>query len=487
MNLLSRAREAFIRRGIRRAARHLATADADLLSAGAREQVLRTFQTAAVAVPAYRHLLEQNGVVASKVDSLEAFHRLVPVIDKRSWFGNDLRQICTGGNLDGVASFFSSSGHSGLFSYGVETRKEQQNAALSVEFALQQAFGALDRKTLLINCLPMGVRLHTRSLAIAETSVREDVIWSLLRKLSGEFEQFVLIGEHPFLKHMIEGAIEGPEPIDWQRLRIHIVTGAEYVAENFRTYLASLLGIDIENPSSGVLLVNYGLSELSVSIAQENWHTIQIRRLANGDPRFRKALFGDDSAFCPNVMQYYPSQVYLETLRSPSNREELIVTMLDEHRRMPIVRYNTGDCANIKSHAEIARLLRDFDRADLIPPLRLPFVVMRGKCVGLPSDSGFIYPEIIKEALYSDMRIAASVTGNFRLSDGHSGPQVLIQLKPTRTPIEIQDDITRQIAHATGQPITVEVVAFVDYPFGIRHDFERKNQYLDSTWPAPEV
>ena len=480
MNLLSRAREALIRRSLRRAARHLATADSETLSAGTRERVLRVFQSAAKSVPAYRRLLEQGGIAVANVDSLEAFHRQVPIIDKRSWFGNELRQICTGGTLEGIASFYSSSGQTGFFSYGVETRQEQKNAALSVEFALQQAFGALDRKTLLINCLPMGVRLHTRSLPVAETSVREDVIWSLLRKLESDFEQFVLIGEHPFLKHLVEGGMEGPNPIDWPKLRIHAVTGAEYVAENFRSYLASLLGMDVGDPNSGKLIVNYGLSELSVSIAQENWHTIQIRRLAHSDSRFCEALFGRDSFFSPNVMQYYPSQVYLETQRSPSDREELIVTMLDEHRRIPIVRYNTGDRARIMSHAEIAKLLRDFGQPDLIPPLRLPLVLMWGKCMGLPSSSGTIYPELIKEALYRDSRVAAAITGNFRVRNAQAVPDVIVQLKHAMQPsAEIQAALAREITHSIGTPIIARLVTYADYSFGIRHDFERKNQYLD--------
>ena len=485
MNLLSRAREALIRRSLRRAAEQLATADSEALSAGTADRVLRIFQKTARTVPAYRRLLEQEGIAACKVDSLDAFHRQVPIIDKRSWFGNALKEICTGGNLDGIASFYSSSGQTGFFSYGVETRQEQKNAALSVEFALQQAFQALDRKSLLINCLPMGVRLHTRSLPVAETSVREDVIWSLLRKLEGEFEQFILIGEHPFLKHVIEGGSAGPNPIDWPKLRIHAVTGAEYVAENFRTYLASLLGMDVENPDSGKVIVNYGLSELSVSIAQENWHTIQIRRLAHTNLRFREALCGGDCAFCPNVMQYYPSQVYLETQRLQSDREELVVTMLDIHRRIPIIRYNTGDCAQIASHGDIARLLHDFGRTDLIPPLRLPFVLLRGKCKGLPSSSAIIYPEMIKEALYGDVRIAAAITGNFSLRDGESTAEVLVQLKEALKPsAEIQESLRRQIAHSFGTAIIVKPVAYKDYSFGIRHDFERKNQYLDSNYQS---
>ena len=481
MNLLSRVREALIQRSIRRAIRDVSAADAETLLSSTSDRVLRTFRRAATTVPAYHHLLDREGVSPANVTSLEEFQRQVPVVDKKGWFGSDLRDICTGGNLEEIASFYSSSGMTGSFSYGVETRAEQQQSALSLEFALQQAFGVLDRRTLLINCLPMGVHIQTRSLALAETSVREDVVWALLRKLRGEFEQFVIVGEHPFLKHLVEEAVAQADPIEWPALRVHVITGAEYVAENFRSYLSALLGMDVADPDSGSIVVNYGLSELSVSIARENWHTIQIRRFASNDTRFREALCEADSPFYPNVMQYYPSQVYLETPLAPSGREELLVTMLDEHRRIPIVRYNTGDHARVMPHERLARLLRDFDRADLIPPLQLPVILMWGKCKGFSVRSGTIYPEAIKEALYEDFRIASSVTGNFRLRGTQEEPEVLIQLKER---VELSDETRMQIQRRSGQDVnsalTARIVAFGDFPYGRSHDFERKNQYLDA-------
>ena len=390
MTFLSRAREALIRRSFRRIADQLAAADAETLLAGTELRVLRVFREAAKTVPKYRALLERARTSPEKIVSLEGFREHVPVIDKRTWFDSDLRDVCTGGTLNGIASFYSSSGQTGFFSYGGETRQEQKQAALSLEFSLQQAFHVLDRKTLLINCLPMGVRVHTRSLSLAETSVREDVVWSLLRKLGKEFDQFILLGEHPFLKHVVEGGSEQPAPIDWKALCIQVITGGEYIAENFRSYLASQLGLNVEEKGAGSILVNYGLSELSVSIANENWHTVQIRRFAHTDTRFRQALCGSDDAFCPTVMQYYPTQVYLETLPSSGTRQELIATMLDLDRRIPMIRYNTGDCALLVTHAKMVTLLRDFGRADLIPPLALPAVLIWGKSNGLPTAEGTV-------------------------------------------------------------------------------------------------
>ena len=479
MSLLSRAEDFLIQRSFRKMARRLELADADNLLSGSGARALRVFHKAAQTVPAYRRILKEQNVSPARIETLDAFRESVPILDKQQWFGSALAEICVGGKLESIVSFYSSSGQTGFFSYGVETRKDQKQGALFLEFALQQAFAALDRKTLLINCLPMGVRVHTRSLALAETSVREDVIWSILRKLEGEFDQFILLGEHPFLKHLIEAGSEQPTPIKWPKLRIHVITGAEYVAESFRSYLASLLGTDLSDPKSGMIVVNYGLSELSVSIAHENWHTIQIRRAAQEDSRLREGLFGRHCPFLPNVMQYYPSQVYLETLPISLIREELVVTLLDPDRPIPMVRYNTGDAARLVSHAELTKRLRDLGRADLIPPLRLPILLLWGKGKGLPMRSGIVYPEQIKQELYVDSVAAAAVTGNFRLERTQPGLELIVQLKDGAClREEIRGKLHARLAGVAAEKMSVKFKDYKDYPFGVRHDFERKNQYV---------
>ena len=482
MNLLLRGKEALIRRSFRKMTRELATATPDTLLTGSSAKVLSIFRHAAKTVPAYRRLLEKQGISPHSISSLERFREQVPILDKKCWFNLELRDLCVNGNLNDIASVYSSSGHSRSFSFGMETRREQLQSPLLLEFELQQLFRALDRRTLLINCLPMGVRVHTRSLALAETSVREDIILALIKKLSADFEQFILLGEHTFLKHLIETGLLEPYRIDWRKLRIHVITGAEYVAESFRSYLTSLLGIDPADPNSGLLIVNYGLSELSVSIAHENWHTIQIRRLAHTDRRFREILCGDALPFCPNVGQYYPTQVYLETLRSQPDREELGVTLLSPNRRLPMIRYNTGDRAQLISYNALATILKGCGRPDLIPSFRLPLVLLWGKSSGLDAPGGIIYPEQIKEALYADFNLASQITGNFllRKSETTSSPRLLVQLREgVQASPEMRSAIGQQVQKAVTQPLEIDVLLYRDFPLGIRHDFERKNRYLD--------
>lgn len=479
MNLFARAREFIIRRTLQRTARQLSLASEAELIARVPERVLEVFRHAARLVPGYAEILDRSTVPVGRIVSLQDFQRLVPVLDKESWFGREYQNISAADQRDNVASFFSSSGQSGFFSMGTETRAEQKKAALFLEFALQQAFRALDRKTFLINCLSMGVRVHTRTIPLAETSVREDVVLALLKKLSAEFDQFVLLGEHLFLKLVVEQGLDQSDPVDWKALCVHVITGAEFIPENFRTYLAGRMGIDPGNPDGGSININYGLSEITASIAHENWHTIQIRRLAHQDEAFRRALCGEDYGFCPALMQYHPSQVYLETDHTIPERPELLVTVLDTQRVIPIIRYNTKDRARTITHSELSSVLRAFGRDDLVPPTRLPGLLLWGKCKGLPDGATVFYPEQVKEALYADAQVAAALTGNFRLSRGQSHPKVSVQLREgqlsfTRLKATLGEELTRYCSAS----VELEVLAYRDFPHGIRHDFERKSQYL---------
>lgn len=347
----------------------------------------------------------------------------------------------------------------------------------AVEFALDMNFDALSKSTLLINSLPMGVKIHLNGVALAETSVREDVIWSLVSKLKGDFDQFILVGEQMFLKKAIEGGAK--RGIPWRDLRVHVVTGGEYVAENYRTYLASLLGIDCDDPSTGSILVNFGVSELAISLLTETADTVRIRRLAHRDPSFRERLYGRKTAVCPNLMQYFPSQAFVENKLDGEGRSSLVVTMLDPHRKLPVIRYDTGDLVEIVPYAKVRSALADAGRSDLVPDLPLPFAVATGKCRGPRAANGEMLSEQqVKEALYADLAIARQLTGNFRLTQANGQIGLAIQLAPGLLPGALSpSDLgasLRQFGAGNLEPI---MLAYEEFPHGLTHDYERKCQY----------
>ena len=478
--ILKRLQNRLVRWQYGRLERHLRTASPERLAAVSERRLLKAFHRAARLVPAYGRILHERGVDPNGVTTLEEFKKKVPILSKEEVFrANELRDLCVGGNLEGISLFYSSSGSTGVFSFGVETHADEAKAALATEFTLHSAAGVLDRKTLLINCLPMGVKVRTRTLPVADTSVRPDVIWELIRKLKGDFEQFVLIGEHPFLKKTIEEGAEHGVP--WKDLVVHVVTGGEYIAENFRTYLASLLGTDFDAPEKGMIGVSFGLSELAISMFQENPHTIRIRRQAHRDPAFRAALYGRETTICPNVMQYFPQQTFIETVPGPQGRSELVVSLLDPALKIPLIRYNTRDVVETMSHAELERILRETHQESLLPPWRLPVGIVWGKFRPLTTPGGRrVYSEQVKELLYSDLAAAEKVTGNFRLQAAGETVTALVQLRRGRA---LDDGLFAALSarvknYVKDADVRMRFLPYEQFPFGFDPDFERKNQYV---------
>lgn len=440
--------------------------------------VLRAFRNACEA-PAYARLLHNRGVDPDRIRDLDTFFRLVPIVDKHSLFqANEMGDLCVGG-MDDVGLFYSSSGATGTFSYGVERRADAKSQADATEFALDLHFEALARPTLLINCLPMGVKIHLDNIALTETSVREDVIWSLVTKLRNDFDQFILVGEQMFLKKTIEGGAQ--RGIPWKDLRVHVVTGGEYVAENFRTYLASLLGIDCEDPATGSILVNFGISELTISLLTECAATARIRRLAHRDPAFRAKLYGRETTFCPSLLQYVPSLSLLENRTDAKGRPNLVVSMIDGHRKLPVMRYDTGDVVELASHEKIRTILREAGRTDLLPDLALPFAIATGKHRGpCTSDGSILSEQQVKEALYADPEIASRVTGNFRLRSEAGAIRLLVQLSPAIAVGKLASSMLEPHLRQFGAgEVETEFLAYDGFPYGLAHDYERKCKYWE--------
>ncbi|MBW2661537.1 MAG: hypothetical protein JRD93_06025 [Deltaproteobacteria bacterium] len=479
MWFLRQFKDRFVRWQYARMAHSFSTMDPEKIIAIGKRNLLRTFYRAAEKVPGYRKLLSERGVDPRGITTMDEFKDNVPFIDKETVFpANKLRDICVGGNLDGICSFYSSSGHSGVFSFGVETWDNTSSSALGLEFLLDNHFHIFRRKTLLINCLPMGVKVYTRMLPVADTSVRADVIHALIKKLSADFDQFILVGESPFLKKVIEEGAENG--ISWHDIIVNVITGGEFIAENFRTYLAHLLGIDFEDPESGMIAVNMGMSELSLSIFSENFQTIQLRRMAHKNHKFRQALFGDAAKLCPLIMQYFPQQTYIETIPDQKGSPELVVSTIGKNLKIPLIRYKTCDMVRTLSYTEMKNILKDLGYESLLPEFHLPFGIIWGKKLSVDlGNRERISPNEVKEALYQDFDIAGRITGNFRLSKDNGSATVLVQL---RNGFEILPDMAETLSDYLKNYIKAEIqITFLPYnqfPYGMEHNYEKKNQYI---------
>jgi len=476
MNLVSAWRNSRVRSRYKQIQNHLGSAKPEELRQQADKDVMRAFHEAARRVPAYGSLLKEHGIDLAHVTNIGAFTRLVPIVDKETIFpGHDLKPLCLDGNLHDVRLFFSSSGHSGMFSFGLETWADARDSALALEYVLQDRFGALDRRTMVINALSSGVKLHTRTLPLAETSVREDVIWALLAKLRGEFEQFILIGEPLFLKQVVEGGVQAG--MDWPSLRVHLVTGGEYVAQTWREHMERLLGIDPREDDAPLVGISFGLSELGTSLMSETAETIALRRHLAHDQSLAAELGVPAVGFVPPIMPYVPTHTYCETALSEDGRNELVITVLGPGRKLPLIRYNTHDAVILLSQERLQRALSANDLLEILPPSALPLAMPLGKLASRRTpDGAAIYPETVKEALYESSHVALVTTGRFNLP---SHETLLLQLKPGLSWQPAHEQALRHaLARRNLAGLSIHPVPCEQSPGGILLDYERKCRYV---------
>jgi phenylacetate-CoA ligase len=366
---------------------------------------------------------------------------------------------------------------SGVFSFGVNTADNLSRSAKSIDLGLQYLFDIDEKSTLLINCLPMGVKVNTRATVLAETSVREDMVFAVVKKFAPEFDQIILVGEGSFIKKIIEDGAELHE-IDWRALRVHVVTGEEGIAENYRTYIGSELGVDdFDAPDSRIIGSSMGVAELDLNIFHETRETIRIRRLAHGDAELRRRLFGTAVPWCPMLFVYYPHRCYVEELAIESGHSELLMSMLSEEMKIPLLRYRSGDHGRVIPYAAMVDLLKGCGYP-IEPDLRLPFVAVSGRDRAANTPSGKLFPEAVKEALYRDCAIARVITGNFRITGGGRG-ELHVQLRQDKhAPPDAESLLLDALAQYSDVQPEIRFYPTGDFPYNMSIDFERKFAYI---------
>src|SRR5262249_45893842 len=163
----------------------------------------------------------------------------------------------------------------------------------------------------------------------------------------------------------------------WQTLPVSLITGEEGIAENYRDYMARLMGLsDPARAGQSLIMSSMGVAELDLNIFHETLDTIAIRRLAHRDSRLRNALFGPTTV-CPMFFVYYPQRCYVEELPGTDGRRELVLSMLSEEMKIPLLRYRTGDFGRIFTYDEVVDILARCGYR-LAPDLKLPFVAVAG-------------------------------------------------------------------------------------------------------------
>ena len=363
MNLINTIRSKYRRWERQKAIKILTTTDPEKIEAYGKKLLIKAFHRAAQRVPAYKNLLRKRGVDPAKVKDVESFKRIVPVITKEDIFHDyEIEDLCIDGRLDRMKNPMTSSGFSGVFSFGINTEGNLRNAERSIDTALDYTFNITQRKTFIINCIPMGVKIPT-SLPVADTSVRSDMALAIYKKFAPKFDQTIFVSDPHFLKKLIEDGLE--QGLDWRKENVHLISGGDWFSESFRSYLGSILGTDWSNTKRGFIGATMGIAELDLNLFHESVHTIQIRRVAQEDKDLRCALFGEGVEVCPILFHYYPHRIFLEAIGAKGDKQEFVFSMLSRSLLIPLMRYNSRDTGTIFSYEDLKQILERWGHNNL--------------------------------------------------------------------------------------------------------------------------
>lgn len=436
---------------------------------------LEAFQRAASRVPAYRTLLAESSVEPSSIKTIQDFEQL-PTLEKATTFQRfDISQLCLDGQLGRLGTVLTSSGHSGLFAFGLTAAEDVVQAADWIDELLDALFGVRARPTLLINCLPMGVKVPTRLCTLAETSVRPDMAVGLVEEFAHHFSQIILVGEAAFIKNLLElGRRAG---IEWPRLSVQIIVGEEPLAENARKYLESILGIDSRNANGGIIVSSMGVAEIGLNLFAEvppKGPLIALRRALHENAALRHRLLGPVN-WVPALFTYDPRRIYVEF----DDHGRLLITTLDPRCRVPLIRYATGDRGSFFPVPSEIPDLTEAEKTAWTDLESVPIVMIHGRGEHVLSGNVAVFPEAVKEGIYHDPELAALTTANFRLAGGTERARVRIQLSPgVAVAPDLEQRFTNAISHYVGASLKVVCEPYESFGSGMTLDYERKFPYL---------
>lgn len=439
-------------------------------------RVLAAFHRAARDVPAYQTLLAEHGVSPGDIVDLPAFTARGPLLGKHNTFSRfPIDALCAVGALGQLAGVLTSSGHGGRFSFGLISRAD---LALNTEFtdlALDEAFGVRARRTLAVNCLPMGVVFASNCMTMATTSVREDMAVALVSTFGGHHEQVLLVSDPLFINRVLKEARD--KGVDWRRYRMNVVIGEEIFGEHFRTYVSSQLGLDADRPDGGYLLSSFGIGELGLHLGFETPATIAVRRAAMRDAALAQEIFGIDTRQqgLPTLLACHPQRTFVEvTAADAAGYGDLTFSMLDVEAAVPLLRYQPGDIARLMDAEVISRILARRG-ITLSGPLPAQCIALQGRRrERLPNGS---HVAIYKDALYADHRAAARLTGACRLEFAGTAATLHVQLMPGAEGDLALEQTLLAAVPAAARPERLILWPHDRFPFGMALDYERKFTY----------
>lgn len=385
--------------------------------------VLKLFHRAAREVPAYKQFLKQSGIKAGAITSAKDIPSIPPIGKDNYLRAYPYKDLFWGGLLSEPHIMTSTSGSTGEpFYFARSSSVDEQSALIHERFFLQSSLSKTE-PTLVIVCFGMGVWIgglityqafqllgkRGHPISVITPGINKAEIFKTLRLLAPHYKQIILAGYPPFIKDMLDEAVEAG--ISLKKHRVALLFAAEAFTEHFRDYVAKKAGI--KNALTDTMNI-YGTADLG-TMAAETPLAILIRKLAMKKPAIFQELFGSIYK-TPTLAQYIPSFTSFE-----ESEGQLYIS---GDSAMPLVRYSIGDHGGVLSYEGIAKTMRAHGislakemQKNKIPQAlsKLPFVyVYERKDLSTTLYGLQVYPETIRETLIEET-FAPFVTGRFTL------------------------------------------------------------------------
>ena len=246
----------------KRITRYLSLTNPEKLELAGLKRVLPSYKNAVNNAPVYYEILKKSNIKQNEIKTIEDFKKKIPVISKKDFFVPfNAEQWIVKKKFIKAKNFMTSSGFSGTPAYGADTNRAGKSGK-GVDYTLDYLFNTNNRRTFLINCVPMGVHINT-SLVLAEVSVRSDMALALAKKISPKFDQTIFVGDPHFIKKLVEEGID--EGFKWEKIKASFICGQDWFPESFRYYLSQLTGMDIYHKKDRQIIATMGMTELDSS------------------------------------------------------------------------------------------------------------------------------------------------------------------------------------------------------------------------------
>lgn len=460
----------FIRAKIQR------TEPRELLLAG--ETKLRNFLRKSVGSSfAIRELSSKSSGVRDWDSPVDQLLKSFPITEKSNTFRRFHLQKLLREKLSvkHLASILTSSGHgAGGFAFGLSTREQVRESPFLIDLGLELAFEVDRFTTLLINCLPMGVTFQSNVVCVANVSVREDMAAAIIESAGSMFEQIIIVGDPLFLKKFFDYSTT--KSIEWGKYRVNIVLGEETFSENFRSYLANKLQINLNDPKDGTIISSMGVGELGLNLFTESRETISLRRFFSSRTDLLGNLFGEGlaSSTLPTFLTYSPLRIYVEIVDQDNfGIGDLVITVLDSNATIPMIRYKTGDRA---AKIDFRALESNLSAFELTEP-KLPIIALFGRAKDLLPNGDHV--DHYKAAMYRSAEIADCLAGAFRLTLADQCVKWDVQLtKNFDGDSEAIEASLFAAADGESRDLIVNCFSYEKFPHGQTIDYERKFVYL---------